>query len=247
LGRALSAAGVIDSPSTPATSFGNCRGCSVGGRDAISLVMHIDGVGFRQAMETLSDGAWRPPTRRRYPEISGSQSVRQQPRGADDEERMTVVALDLWAAGVNPRGTLVQVYLASRCLELGEDTAGEVIRWHGGIGAMLALFRDIQTDEPRAVSRTYLDKDTQKIERKFLGPVGGCAIKLDADGAVLGGLLIAEGVESAMAARQLDLRPTWALGSKGAIGAFPVLEGVECLTILGEADAEREIHLCAAR
>ena len=69
----------------------------------------------------------------------------------------------------------------------------------------------------------------------------------DADENVHGGLHIGEGVETCQAARQLDLRPTWALGSKGAIGAFPVVPGVEVLTILPESDAEREIEMCAAR
>ena len=50
------------------------------------------------------------------------------------------------------------------------------------------------------------------------------------------GLAIGEGLETAMTARQLGLRPVWALGSAGAIGAFPVLDGVECLTILAEHD-----------
>jgi putative DNA primase/helicase len=124
-----------------------------------------------------------------------------------------------------------------------------VIRWHPGISAMVALFRDIKSDGPRAVSRTFLDKDARKIERKFLGPVGGCAIKLDADDAVLGGLHVGEGVETCMAARQLGLRPTWALGSAGAIASFPILNGVECLTLLAEHDdaSARAVEACAAR
>jgi putative DNA primase/helicase len=54
---------------------------------------------------------------------------------------------------------------------------------------------------------------------------------------VLGGLRIGEGIETALAARQLGLRPTWALGSAGAVAAFPVLNGIEALTLLREHDA----------
>ena len=124
-----------------------------------------------------------------------------------------------------------------------------MLRWHPGIRAMLALFRDIRTDEPRAICRTFLDQDGRKIERKFLGPVGGCAIKLDADEEVTGGLHIGEGLETAMAARQLGLRPTWALGSAGAAAAFPVLSGIECLTLLAEHCEvnSRAVAQCAAR
>jgi putative DNA primase/helicase len=127
--------------------------------------------------------------------------------------------------------------LKSRVLALDDDVAGSVIRWNPHIGAMIALFRNIHTDEPQAVSRTFLEREGRKLKRMFLGPVGGAAIKLDADEEVISVLHIGEGVETCMAARQLGLRPAWALGSSGAIGRFPVLSGIECLTILIELDA----------
>ena len=168
------------------------------------------------------------------------------PVGNDDR---TGPALALWRQGVDPRVPLVERYLASRGLELGDDIAGEVLRWHPGIRAMLALFRDIRSDEPRAISRTFLDQDGRKIERKFLGPVGGCAIKLDDDDEVTQGLHVGEGVETCLAARQLGLRPTWALGSAVAVAAFPVLSRIECFTLLAEHCEvnARAVEQCAAR
>jgi putative DNA primase/helicase len=158
-------------------------------------------------------------------------------------------ALALWRGSANPRGTLAETYLRSRGLELEDYIAGEVLRWDARLGAMIALFRNIETDAPQAVSRTYLDRDGRKLDRKFLGPVADAAIKLDADENVLGGLHIGEGVESCLAARQLGLKPTWALGSAGAIAAFPVLGGVDCLTLLAEHDeaSARAVETCAAR
>ena len=161
----------------------------------------------------------------------------------------SAVALALWQEGVDPRGTLGDVYLASRGLAL-EPGISRALRWHAGAGAMLALFRNINTGEPQAVSRTFLDLEGRKLERKFLGPVGGAAIALDPSAAVTHGLHIGEGVETCLAARQLGLRPTWALGSAGAIAAFPVLAGVECLSILVELDAgasDRATAACAER
>jgi hypothetical protein len=160
-----------------------------------------------------------------------------------------VKALGIWRSGVHPRQTIVETYLKSRGLDLGDDIAGDVIRWNAGIGAMVALFRNIATDEPQAVSRTYLDREGRKLDRKFLGPVGGGAVKLDAGDAVLGGLHIGEGIETCLAARQLGLRPAWALGSAGAIATFPVVDGVECLTVLQEHDAAsaRAVETSAAR
>ena len=53
-----------------------------------------------------------------------------------------------------------------------------------------------------------------------------------------------------MTARQFfGLRPTWALGSAGAVAAFPVLSGIEALTILVENDefSERAAEACTRR
>jgi hypothetical protein len=215
-----------------------CRGCVAAG-DVISLVQFLDGCDFRGAVERLT----------------GESASPRQPHGppqavADDSAATrTADALKVWREGVDPRGTLAEIYLADRGLDLGEDIAGDVLRWHPRTKAMLALFRDIRTDEPRALCRTFLDQDGRKIERKFLGPVRGCAVKLDADEEVTHGLHIAEGVETAMAARQLGLRPTWALGSAGAVAAFPVLGRIEVLTLLAEHCEvnTRAIKQCADR
>jgi hypothetical protein len=116
------------------------------------------------------------------------------PRKTEPDVDRSAIALKVWGEGVDPRGTLVERYLAGRKLELGADVAGEVLRWHPGIGAMMALFRNIATDAPQAVSRTFLDPEGHKRDRKFLGPVAAAAIKLDSDEDVLGGLHIGEGV-----------------------------------------------------
>jgi hypothetical protein len=175
-----------------------------------------------------------------------------EPRHDDDDcQHGAASALALWHQGSDPRGTPAERYLASRCLDLGDDLAGEVLRWHPRIGAMIALFRDVVTDDPRAVSRIYLDRDGRKMRRAFLGPVGGAAIKLDVDEVVLGGLHIGEGVETCLAAQQLGLRPTWALGSAGAIAAFPVPNGIETLTIIVDHDetgtGEKAARACEVR
>ena len=140
----------------------------------------------------------------------------------------TADALRLWGQGVDPRGTPAQRYFnIERKLELGPDLCGEVLRWHPGIGALLALFRNIMTGEPQAVSRIFLDRDARKIERKFLGPVNGASVMLDAFENVLEGLHIGAGVETCMTGRQLGFTPGWALGSDFAITNFPVLAGIE--------------------
>ena len=218
----------------------HCRNCAKGG-NVIALVQHIRGCGFREAVAFLAGGDATPAPQAPRP-------VAPAPRAADSGDNREK-ALALWREGVDPRQPVVERYFASRGLALDDSLAGEVLRWHPRIGAMLALFRNILTGEPQAVSRTFLDREGKKLERRFLGPVWGAAIMLDAFGEVLEGLHIGEGVETCMAARQLGLRPCWALGSAPAVAAFPVLNGVECLTLLQENDdaSERVCEACAMR
>jgi hypothetical protein len=154
----------------------------------------------------------------------------------------------LWEESVDPRRTIVERYLVSRRLELLPGIAVNVIRYHpkvpwlGNAGAlalvpaMVAAMRDIRTDEIVAVHRTALTPYGVKLGKKMLGRAASAAIKINSDEQVEIGLCVAEGIESALAARQLGFSPVWALGSAGAIAKFPVLSGIEGLTIVGEND-----------
>ena len=71
----------------------------------------------------------------------------------------------------------------------------------------------------------------------------GCAIRLWPDDVVTTGLVIGEGIESTLAAathiihRETLLQPAWTAGSAGNLASFPVLPGIEALTILVDNDA----------
>ena len=152
-------------------------------------------------------------------------------------------AMRLWRESVDPRGSLAERYLIGRRLELSDDLAGDVVRFHPRLAfrgefspAMVTLYRDIVTNEPRAVQRTFLDPEGNKLDRWMLGPVKNAAIKIDADENVEYGLHIGEGFESCLAAKTMGFTPVWSLGSSGAIRAFPVLPGIECLTIIVDND-----------
>jgi putative DNA primase/helicase len=177
--------------------------------------------------------------------------VRLTPRPAhrDVQNSFALEALDIWHGSIDPVGTPVESYLRGRGLDLEHDLAGHVIRWNPCRRAMVSLFRNIETDEPQAIARTFINQEGRKLSRKFYGPVGGAAIKLDPDDEVLAGLHVAEGVETAMTGRKFGLRPCWALGTCGGIERFPVLSGIECLTILAEHDeaSADAVEACAAR
>jgi hypothetical protein len=136
--------------------------------------------------------------------------------------------------------------------------ADEVVRFHASLNfegrkvcAMVALFRDIATDRPSGIHRTFLDGAARKLGRKMLGRARGAAIKLDEDASVTLGLTIGEGLETCLAAWLAGFRPVWALGSVSSIASFPVLPGIEATTILGEVEDgganRRATEQCAAR
>ena len=162
----------------------------------------------------------------------------------------------------NPRGTIAESYLRSRALGLDTDIAGAVLRFNPRcpwrdkdadetifVPAMIGAMRSIASDEITSIHRTRLSPDGEKLDRRTLGIVAGAAIKLDPDETVTHGLHFGEGVESCMSARQLGLKPTWALGSTSNIAAFPVLLGIECLTILAENDdaSAKAVQVCGER
>jgi Toprim domain len=175
----------------------------------------------------------------------------------------TARARQLWSEARDPRGTVVQKYLATRALQLFDEIADAVVRYHPRcpwredsgtllyVPAMLAAMRTIDGDDLVAVHRTRLNEGAEKLGRRMLGAAAGAAIKLDADAHVTHGLTIGEGLETCLTAWQLGFRPTWALASIGAIKTFPVLAGIEALTILTENDANgasaRGVTECASR
>ncbi|KMO39317.1 hypothetical protein VQ02_10270 [Methylobacterium variabile] len=183
-------------------------------------------------------------------EIARRRAAREEARATAEAEVLSKRqrALRIWNAAHDPRGTLVETYLRNRGLDLPDELAGEVLRFapicpwgDETVPAMVALFRCAITDAPTGIHRTALSQDGRKrfegaAARKMYGGAVGAVIKLDADAEVTHGLAIGEGIETGMAARQLGIRPVWATGSVGAISVFPVVPGVDALTILGETD-----------
>lgn len=175
----------------------------------------------------------------------------------DDAERRKKLALKIWADSIDPRGTLAESYLREhRALELPDSVAYSVIRFHRGLRyeagkylpAMVCLLRDIKSNEPCGIHRTFLNRYTgSKIDRKMLGIAKGAAIKLDAEPSTR--LTIGEGVETVLAARDAGFVPAWALGSSGAVRCFPILPHLRELIILQENDptSRRDVKSCARR
>jgi len=166
-------------------------------------------------------------------------------------------ALALWYESVPIAGTIAELYLRQRGLSVTPEVeAAHALRFHPAcpfrledgatvrLPTMLGLMRDIITDESKAIHRTALRVDgTGKADppglgnaKKMLGPMKGAALKLTGDADVIDGLGIAEDIESALTIICAGWRPVWACGSAGAIERFPILPGIESLTIFADAD-----------
>jgi hypothetical protein len=217
-----------------------CRRCDRGG-DVVDLVRFLDGCDFRAAIRTLA-GLDIKLTKGQLEEIP---QIDPRPIGivnqTEIDHQNSRWALKLWDDATLIAGTPAEKYLRGRGLR---DLPGEtVLRFHASCPfgkarnpCLLALYRDIVTDERRAIGRTALSAVGVKLGRMSLGQVKNSAIKVDDDANVGYGLAIGEGVETILAARQLGFRPAWALGSAGAVRNFPVLSGIEALTILVDND-----------
>lgn len=180
---------------------------------------------------------------------------------AGDLERIAR-AISIWNDGRDPRGTVVERYLAARGLDLLEEVAVQAIRFHPAcpwrdeargetirVPAMLGVMRNVLTDRVTAVHRTRLTPTGEKVDRRMYGIASGAAVKLDPNGSVVSGLAAGEGIETCLAGRQMGFRPVWALCSTSTITSLPVLPGVDTLTLFAETGqgSERAIAACAGR
>jgi len=185
----------------------------------------------------------------REPDPIEAMQRREQRRKAEAQERAEAEWRrrridEMWRAARDPRGTAAADYYRCRGLDIDDDIAGTVLRFHpqarwgeSNTPTILAALRDINTGEIRGLHRTALDATGRKIGRKMFGVAMGCAVMLDRLNPANGFLIVGEGVETVQTARQyLGLKPAWALGSSGAIGALPVLDGVHTLIVLAEHD-----------
>jgi putative DNA primase/helicase len=166
------------------------------------------------------------------------------------------IARQVWHESQTPEGTLVEAYLASRGLGLDP---GLPIRFHPQcrrgeerLPAMVALMTDPATGEPCGVHRTFLRSDgsgkAPGQARAMLGTAG--AIRLSPDADVTRGLAIAEGIETALSVGQgFGWRPVWSVTSASMIRAFPILHGIEALTVFADGDAagQAAAEACATR
>jgi hypothetical protein len=208
------------------------RTWSLGG-DRISL--HCVRCGIEGYVAPDGGSAQRPTP---SPTIEGDDGE-QQRRNAEAAER-------IWNEAAYIEGTPGALYYYKRAIDLTLLPNLGGLRWHpkcpwqgGPIGCVIARFTNIVTGEPRGIHRRPISKGEKP---RTLGPMRGCVIRLWPDELVTAGLVLGEGVETTLAASQIEhrgtlLQPAWAAGSAVNMAAFPVLPGIEALTLLVDHDA----------
>jgi Toprim domain/CHC2 zinc finger len=163
----------------------------------------------------------------------------------DDDVRNLERAHELWDKAEPIAGTLAERYFAeTRGIDVGAlpPNINDALRflprcWLDGKypPCLIALFRDIETGERAGIHRTWLTSDAQKIDRRMFGRwPRPRAIKL---WPANNQLYVGEGIETVLAAAtRLRMQPAWALGSSVYLEKFPIVSGIDELTVLVDHD-----------
>jgi hypothetical protein len=229
----------------------NCRGCGVGG-DVVDLVRHINDCSYREALACLGREDVKAMKRAPAP----PEPVKTEPRIA---ELIAGIIHNLVPVRGSPGGRYLR-----ETRRIDTDAIADVlarvdaIGWHPGLrfsqpnpsnplhdldrrwfGAIIGIMTDPVTAEPTgAISRTYITADLRKVcGAKTLGKPRGI-IRLDEDASVTYALNLAEGIETALTAIARGFRPCWSIGDKAMMAAFPVLAGIESLTLFADNDPD---------
>lgn len=152
-----------------------------------------------------------------------------------------------WRESTALWGSLGEAYLLNRLGRLPIDLTD--LRHHprcprGGdrLHALVALMRDAVSNQPTGIHRTYLNPDgSGKADivpaKMMLGRAAGSVVKLTPNEDVTIGLGLSEGIEDGLAIINSGWRPVWACLSAGGMASFPVLKGIEALTVFCDADS----------
>ncbi len=248
LAAALADAGIRLRRYTTGTYRTSCPRCNRRSRDDALGVTIADDAAIWNCFRCGWAGAWRP--RDPVPTRPTKAMPRPQP-ALSDKRRWSPHANGIWERATAIPGTPVEIYLRGRGCAVPADLDLRFHRNIGGHPAMVARVTDAATGEPMTLHFTLLkpdgcgkaDVERPKLLLKDHTKAGG-VIRLVPDADVTLGLGIAEGIETALSVMASGWSPVWAAIDAGNVAAFPVLAGIESLTIFADHD---DAGLSAAR
>lgn len=231
-----------------------CPECDKGkGDDALAVKIDARGACWR-----CFRCEWRGAVADRRADMPRPAARRPQERRAEPERHDTLApwARALWL-NCQPIAGIAATYLERRGCAI-PPAAGD-LRWHpailhpsGHVGpALVALVTSLEETEPApgggiaplplTLHRTWIAPDgggkAQLDKPRLLLPGHRAAgvVRLWPDSEIAGGLCLAEGIETALCAAR-GFGCAWAAISAGNLKAFPVLDGIEALTIAADHD-----------
>jgi putative DNA primase/helicase len=161
------------------------------------------------------------------------------PPGRDNDVKRITVARQLWDAAKDAgRSPEVMSYFASRGITTPSPPS---LRWvprcwhreaHAYLPAIVACVEHVERGFV-GCHRTYLTADHQRRDRASLGRISGGAVRL-ATAAEL--LMVAEGIETALAAMQACCLPAWAALSTSGLMRLILPSIVRTVLILSDND-----------
>jgi putative DNA primase/helicase len=235
----------------PAKQFYNCFGCGAHG-NAVSFLMEYAKLTFPAAIEALAANLGADLSRDVSRPLPTPRAITIEPP-FDWSERAEFI----WRRTQALAGTIGEKYLHHRgCVVPPRDTHLRFLPSDDRFPPSLcAAVTDVMSGKPISLHFTRLAADGRgkagtDRDKLLLGghrKRGGC-IRLWPDECVSQGLAIAEGIESALAAAHM-FTPTWSSIDAGNLAGFPVLDGIEALTILADHDEAglRAAQECAKR
>lgn len=212
-----------------------CPSCGARRGLKVSPSDNKDGVVYYCHACGISTGSWRDK-RDIIPKVVLSRPV---------NDTLAPYWQDKWggAKRITPDDPAGQYLTGRRCRIPGRHVARYVSSLkHSETGltfpGMLVLMTDIRTNEPINLLRYFLTEYGKKAEvsnpkKTLAGHRTNGAYKISADTEVEVGLFIGEGFETCLS---LPYRPVWSLGNANNLSGFPVLDGIEALTILVDND-----------
>lgn len=241
LADALAAAGLALKRHTTGNHRAPCPRCNRGARDdALGVTIAADWSAVWHCFRCGWAGAWQPKDLM----PRGPVKVTARPRPARVEKRRwSLYANGLWSRAEPIEGSPVETYLRSRGCAVPADAD---LRFHPNIHGhptMVARISDAITNEPMSLHFTFLKRDGSgkaEIEKPKLlladHQKAGGVVRLCADAEVTIGLGLSEGIETALSATAAGWSPVWAAIDAGNLSSFPILAGIESLTVFADND-----------
>jgi putative DNA primase/helicase len=259
LNAALDRAGIpLRSYAVGRTHRAPCPSCDKGPRDdALAVTIHAPDDAVWRCHRCQWSGGWRSrgPTPERPLRPAQTQESKAHPAAGLSDYGCRIIAEGKSVTADDLAGG----YLTARCSAIPRN--GLLFHpsvWHPqerrAYPAMVGVITDIFTVTPISLHFTFLDPlgGKAKIERTRLYLAGhrkgGGVVRLTPDDEVTQGLVLGEGLETCLS-YGLEYSGIWACLDAGNLAAFPLLSGIEALTVLVDHDeaGERAFDTITAR